>query len=458
MRFFKRILFLISVSALFVSCLDKREKTLDPYTAITKFSVGSFRVWYHDINIYGRDTLVYRTESGSMYPMTINQLSNRIYNADSIPMGAKLDKVTLSISSTGTVYYRKYRDEKNYVDTIWTSSDSINLTEPLTFIVLSPDRKNRREYSVELNVHKADPDSMSWCGPMAGAPSIKHPTSLIVKEDTIYLFGLSTEGRALLQCRPTNMHAEWSVETEIHGIEPSSMVKDAIRSFGNIFAILQDGELYTSTDGVTWDSPSTEQLSSLVRVSDRESDTICWAVTADNRLVKSSNLIDWTTVQTIDSSFPTKGISMVSYPLKSNPKILRSILVGNAENEPTMYGKVSVWTRLSTDSVWVRVIPSTTNSFALPALEGLSLIYYDKSLYAYGENLTNFYQSQDNGITWRSCSAFYDEYSSWNPYMKFPQPLQGSVGALSALSNDNWIWVVTQSGELWRGGINRLVW
>ena len=62
------------------SCMDDPEVQTDPQAAITGFTLGYYDVRFHDINYLGHDTTICKREAGHMYPMTIDQFSNRIYN------------------------------------------------------------------------------------------------------------------------------------------------------------------------------------------------------------------------------------------------------------------------------------------------------------------------------------------------------------------------------------------
>mgnify|MGYP003307461493 CR=1 FL=1 len=62
MKFRKGLLVLMAATTLFTSCLKETDRVLEPFAAITNFSVGNFKVWYPDINIHGRDPLISRLE------------------------------------------------------------------------------------------------------------------------------------------------------------------------------------------------------------------------------------------------------------------------------------------------------------------------------------------------------------------------------------------------------------
>ena len=456
MKIRKGFLALLAVPMLLVSCLKSEETQLDPYAAITSFSVGNFKVWYHDINIKGNDTLVYRTESGTMYPMTIDQLNNKIYNVDSVSYGAKVDRLLLSIEASGYVYYSKKRVDGTYVDTIWSSSDSIDLSEPVKFKVVSPDAEYIREYDVCLNVHKIHPDSMTWSASDTIGYTLLKEQASVIREDSIYLFGKDSSGAMALVTRSIKKNTRWAAPVLLTGVDAESWDKSVIEYNGG-FYLLQNGQLYTSTNGVDWEkSQANMNFRCLVSSSNSEySEGLCWALSESGDIVCSADMVDWEVYQQNVASFPTRKVSMCCYPLKSNPQILRSVLVGLDDNE---FMSASVWTRLSTDNEWTKITPSSTNDKRLPKLEGLSLIRYDDDLYAFGSGMMKFYQSKDNGVTWRDCSLATNDYSSWNRYMKFPDEFIGKLTTISSVTDsNNVIWVMTDKGQVWRGGINRLM-
>ena len=59
---------------------------------------------------------------------------------------------------------------------------------------------------------------------------------------------------------------------------------------------------------------------------------------------------------------------------------------------------------------------------------------------------------------WCGANLFNNEYSSWNIYMKFPVELNNKLTKFSSVTDsNNVIWIMTESGQVWRGGINRLM-
>ena len=123
---------LLAITFAFTSCLDSNttEYELTPDAAITAFSVGDITMTDTILFFVGKkDSTIYYTVPASSYKFSIDQQNGRIFNSDSLPVGTKVDKLTTSLSYYG--YYVTYL--KNDKDTLWTDTDSIDFTRPLTF-------------------------------------------------------------------------------------------------------------------------------------------------------------------------------------------------------------------------------------------------------------------------------------------------------------------------------------
>ena len=161
-----------------VSCLKDDKSYNTPHAAITSFTIGYYNVSFHDMNIRGRDTLVNIREAGAMYPMTIDQVNNRIFNADSMAYGSDLSRVTTSVYGTGTIGYR-YLDDPS-VEYLWKSYDSIDFTRGIQFLAKSTDLSFTRVYDVQVNIRKIFPDSLIWSAPDTTAfPVLSGVTSVM---------------------------------------------------------------------------------------------------------------------------------------------------------------------------------------------------------------------------------------------------------------------------------------
>ena len=102
------------------------------------------------------------------YKFTIDQLSREIYNEDSLPVHADtiIDKILIKTLTTasGVVTMK----DKNGNDSVININDSIDLRKPLTIKVWSTEAlagispNQTKEYTIKVNVHDYDPDSLKW--------------------------------------------------------------------------------------------------------------------------------------------------------------------------------------------------------------------------------------------------------------------------------------------------------
>lgn len=436
---------LVLVSA--VSCLENVEKETSPQAAITSFVVGYYNVMFHDIDWHGRDTIVAYVEGGNMFPMTVDQINNRIYNIDSLSYGSVVSAVTATVNSIGTAFFR-YTDDPDSMVTVWSRTDTINFTRPLVFSVLSTDGTYFRDYTVQLNVRKVFPDSLLWSRrDSAGFTAMDRPAAAILG-DTLYNFGIDGNGVLSVSVRSI-LEGGWSAPSAL-----STITSDLWS--GNVFAF--NGRLYThsgtsvyeSSDGKAWN-----EVKSGVRylVKSGSDNGFVWAVSQDGMIIRTSDMSEWVVVGAVPEGFPDSAAVSLDYPLPTNTSISRSILVGPGAD--SLYA--SVWAILSTDSVMMEIDAPAKESLRLPVMDGLSVIRYDGHLFAFGNGLEVFRQSNDNGITWYWCDSYADDYSSWNRYMQFPSELRGYEGGFSyAVDRFNTIWIMTSDGQVWRGAITRL--
>jgi len=448
----KRILLyplLAGAMALAVSCLDTNETETYPQAVITSFTLGYFNVEVHDINYLGNDTTVYVREGGTMYPMTIDQIGNRIYNVDSLAFGSVLDRVMCTITGTGTVLY-SYLDEPDAMY-VYSSSDSLDFTRGIALSVLSTDESYLRTYSVDVNVHKVFPDSLDWYG--IQVPVLEDP-KIACMPGCLFMAGTGTDGNTAI-CRVDMNSGEVIGEWQPEGLEgrPGAMMTVS----GKLY--LQCGtSVYSSSDGMEWNKVA-EGISSLFPICDFQADagSVVWATGTRGNLLGTVDMETWTECGRAPEGFPTCG-TMVCKPLATNPSIMRYVLAGNSRRG----GHSLLWTRLSTDSIWTGIsVPDVSipelSDYYLPEMERVCMVSYDGCLYILGDGLETFYQSQDNGITWYACDRYADEWSTFNRYMQLPEALAGYDGAFDMKSDGKGgLWVADDRGNLIRGAIRRL--
>ena len=165
-RIIRPFVILFSSLILTVSCLSDDSASYIYYsdTAITSFSLGTLNRTMWTKSSTGADSSYVEEIDGSDYHFYIDQAGRRIYNPDSLPVGTDAAHVICNIGSKngGTVVIA-YKDTEG-ADSLayYSSSDSIDFSEPLDFRVYANDGMNFRTYKISVNVHKEDPDSFTW--------------------------------------------------------------------------------------------------------------------------------------------------------------------------------------------------------------------------------------------------------------------------------------------------------
>ena len=443
----KRLLFPVlscGLLALNVSCLKDSETEKTPEACITSFVVGYYNVKFHDVNVQRRDTIVYEREGGVMYPMTIDQINNRIYNIDSLAYGSVLDSVTCSIGYKGVVYYRYDDDGAVYA---WDSYGALDFTRPLSFFVTSTDGSYVRTYDFKLNVSSVFPDSLLWTNSdSVGFTKLDGPCA-VVRGDTLYHFGIDSEGSLKVASRDVSKGV-WSVSA-VSGIPVSGWSHSVVAWNDSLYSV-SGSDLYVSHNGKEW-KVSRSGISAIIPSVNRN-DCI-WAVTTSDDIVRTTDMKQWITVQKKPQDFVDSVAVAVVSPLETNRNIIRTILIGNKTGEK--YSRI--WTMLSTDTELTQIDFPSNEELCLPGYESLSVIWYDDVLFAFGKGLDGFRQSSDNGLTWYYCDRYADYTSSWNRYMQLPAAIKGTNSGYSyAVDSLGGIWIMTCDGQVWHGAITRL--
>lgn len=459
----------LAIIMLLCSCLKETEYEYSSDTAILSFSIGNFKVIYKDVDYLGKDTIVNRTEGGNNHYFTIDQKQKLIFNQDSLPYGSVVEKLTTSIACNGIVYYRKKYSDNTYIDTLWSISDSIDFREPVTFFVKSTDNKYIREYNAYVNVHLQDPDSMRWRRVvLENFPPLIEQKAAIIK-DSIIIIGKDTSGAiGVISCNVNN-GKNWSAFSPLSGIEVSAIIP-SLSILNDTLYMIESGKLLWSTSGSTWINANI--IDSIIQIipfrNSQYSDSSLWAINGSGKILRISGPGVWEEVGSLPPNFPQIFLNGICYPLKSNPNITRNVVIGVDTLLTLPYS--TVWTKLSTETAWTKVSSSSKNdSLKCPRLNNLSLIYYDNNLFSFGAesqsgfgklpSFYGFFQSSDNGITWRDCEHIFYDYNTWNRFMEFPAQLRDLDSNFSfVVDSYNQIWIIPGSGkEIWIGAINRLL-
>ena len=363
MRQLKTLFILLAGLSLTASCLSGGEEaTLYSDAAITSFSLGTLNRYTASVTTEGKDTIVKSTVTGSSYTFHIDQVNHRIYNTDSLPYGTDVQHVlvTLTTYHNGIALIQSIERE----DSLWyySSTDSIDFSQPRKFLVWSSDGEGHTEYTVNVNVHKEQQDVFYW-KQMEATDYPVHPLDA----------------------------QNWG----------PNIKKFLGRSSVELYALSVDNKLMVSRDqGATWEEDLLDEDASMLPTQDLSLVSYYMDDVAENT----------------DYVLLVGNRSTEDYPQESIAMVWRKI-VDNGE-----YAPKGRWTYMGQLRDSRYALPRMENlciteyADCVLAIGGKGLGGCTLTPYKY------IYESRDNGITWKQSSRFVfpalDEFSTENPQIE----------------------------------------
>ena len=480
-KFLPLIAVLFAATSIMTSCLDNdvEQITYTSETSITGFSLGTLNIDRIGKDKNGLDSHYVDTLDCSNYPFTIDQINRTITNKDSLPVGTHIDKVITSITyDAGMLGYKPKGSDH---DTIWTSTDSIDFTDPVEFKVYAYSGVEGKPYKVTINVHKQEPDTISWkkFDNSFSDRSLLSEQKAVYANGKVYVFGKNGNGT----------HIEYS---DVSDDNPKPWVKitdnvpadidtySATAWAGNIYFLAgtNSKQLYkldVTTDNIEISHVglNTDTFEKLIGGNDVKNEL--YAVKENKSCKFNGTTWEETGANPFSNLQGNYPIFTNTIQASYNSKITTTIALCNSSKAAN--DTVLVFSYMSNEAnkgEWV----SRAQNLPLPNLENVTMIYYDGKLYAFGggygeiKPFSQFYCSTDNGLCWRpvtECMAFPAEVpDTENPnreYINFPDLYDTHHGNYSCAvtpklengtSRGNFIWIVWEDGSICRGRINRL--
>lgn len=429
---------------LMTSCLkDDVDVVQSSEVALLSFAINDVKTVH---TVEGTDSTYTTIMSGSTVIFTIDQANHLVYNTDSIAYGTDVTHVQVKVAADGYVHYLKPDGE------IGSIEDSIDFSSPVTFRVVSYDKQFQRDYRVSLNVHQVNPKKTSWTQ-IAGS---KFPAGLfvthkaLVKGDSLYVIGKDADGKVYKASTAITDGREWSV-AECIGLAGDADC-GSVQLAGNTFCMTAGGMLFRSSDATTWESVEIASSMHLLFAVEGIENYVVWGI-CDEDFMLTTDMVTWsgTSGQYFEKGI-SRGVASFCQPLRTNKHIERTVFVAIPQAPDTC---AQVWTKLSTESDWVKMDPKEDNIYGCPNLENLAVIAYAGKMYAFGgqsvgnrrvplEAFSQSYESRDNGVTWKpNKNAF-----------SLPEAFKGRTEIFSAATDGEYVWVIWSNGEVWRGRWN----
>ncbi len=435
-------LWLMALMTLASSCSenDSVEAPNNDYCYIKSVTLGNIK----------RKTRTLNTSfTGSYYAMTIDQRTGAIENRDSLPYGSQLDRVVISIAFDGSMLAYSDIGTENW--TAYNATDSLDLTKPLQLKLTSNDKNSERIYTLKVNVHQQEGDSISW-NMCESEEAFAEMTDLkaFALNDKLMVLGKKTEGIVLLERSGIEAQGTWEeAETNL----PAETDVQTLRQQGlNLYLSTSDGKVLTSTDAKEWTQAGAYTAANLTLF--EKTEDFFYAI-SEGKLLSSANGTDWKeeALDTEATMLPQANFRALTTEQDNGNR--RIILVGHREDSD----HAVVWSKMwndnepEADAQWIYYPISPDNTIPCPQLYYFNLLPYDGNLIAFGgasadgtrQALAAIFVSRDYGITWRPSTE-----------IRLPAELEGTEECItSTVDENNFIWIITNT-QVWRGRLNRL--
>ncbi len=447
-KFLAIIASFLFVSIAISSCLDSDDNIIELSSDAT-------------VHAFGIDTIY-----GKHYKFTIDQLKKEIYNQDSLPVGADtiidcilIDTFTVSGWITAGVN-----------DTLFIQSDSVDLTGALTteketgnsrpdagvkFKVWAPDGITAYTYTLKVNRHNLDPDSLVW-KEMETFSSINLDASstqkAVVLHDELWIYMTNSTNAYRTSTKAgefgwtavaTNFPSNAKPETVVN-VKTASIVQTTDNQ--DHLYVVASNEVYHSTDGKSWEKVTTlgNNIQSLIA----SFPGTLTGITTDGYLYTSKDGINWDadSKTPLPDNFPTEHIYSTNFTNTNN--VSQVMAVGMPKTDEQTYPWFS-----QNGSEWVDLYTTSYDAFC-PALNYPVCMYYGNTFYIFGgekANKLDVIYSSITGIPWRKTEKKF----------LLPKEFNEITSPYSiAIDNHNYIWVIfggnNTKNAVWRGRLNRL--
>lgn len=191
---------------------------------------------------------------------TIDQDRRLIYNADSLPVGTDVRKLTVSLTFPYSVRSAQFRvtNGKLMKDTTITYSsatkDTIDFTGNVLLNIVSRDGLNQATYTVKVNVHQVEPDKLTFAQDQRrDLPNVNGTPDQVkaVELGEEYLCLIEDGGKYVLSSTTRLGTGTWS-KKELN-VPFTAIVGTLTATTDALYMLDISGELFKSTDhGDTW--------------------------------------------------------------------------------------------------------------------------------------------------------------------------------------------------------------
>lgn len=404
----RNILFLPLLAAIVLcvpACNSKSDEEPDIVVTPSIVAVKNFYLLSNDSVMKNLDSVFF----------SIDLNHGVIFNADSLPKGTKVSRLIPSITFANTMTsaelsFRKDNRVDTVVDYLSNPQDSIDFTSPVTLKVTAENGTSTFSYTIKVNVHTVDPDTLGWA--LISTSTLPSRFSDPVKQKTVwhnssaYCLVEENDGSfTISSCADLN-EGLWDKQEFSPGFYPD--VESFSSSDDSFYLLADNGDLYSSSDCLSWEDTGIEWYSV---IGGYGSYVLGLQFVDDSFYFTQYPAADGEAVKSVPGNFPvskSSQLGIIETDWAENPiAILAGGVMANGDFSSDIWGfDGNNWAIL--------------NSSALPALESPMLaryvVYKDTpaafakrefdawllfgGVFDDGSFNSVVYTSIDNGVTW----------------------------------------------------------
>jgi len=194
-------------------------------------------------------------------------VNGRIYNADSLPYGTKIDRLLVDLTTDGCstveIHFPRAGKSDSIVNYLTNKNDSIDFSRGAVKLhLVSYDRVVSRDYYINVNVHKTISDSLYW--DLDNPASLPSSLSMVKAQRTVEfgdkLYTLTTDGGTDACMYIADNPADNGTAT-MFTFPFTPQVGMLTATTTSLYILAENGDLYSSADGTAWNACGTKWVS-----------------------------------------------------------------------------------------------------------------------------------------------------------------------------------------------------
>lgn len=192
---------------------------------------------------------------------SINLREGLIFNADSLPVGTRINGLvvemsTSTISKAEITFNHGPGTADTTINFLDNPGDSIDFSHgPARLKIVAADGLTEANYTVTVNVHQVEPDSLNWFGkPLSQLPTtFEHPQLQRSAQRGTEIACLTvSQGQYCIGLSHNPQSQQWQIATPAFGFTPK--VQTFTATPDAYYILSEEGGLYTSQDALAWTS------------------------------------------------------------------------------------------------------------------------------------------------------------------------------------------------------------